>query len=154
MNIINNQFDEDLKEILEVVIDKLREKYVSPFEKMVRSKNEDIVQNPSPEINLLNAFKPFMNERSRNIIDKVVSSYHVATVANSLTDDIIQAQNAKINSDSMENNSGNPGDIEVSSQNDGMSETIDYGLQLLSKKTLIFIILVIIIILLETHQYN
>ncbi len=150
---ISNNFEEDLREILEVVIDKLREKYVAPFEEVVRSKDADLKNNPSPEINLLNAFKPFVNDKCCRVIDKVVSSYQVATVANAITDDILQAQVTGTNSaDASHSRDG----VSVSSDGDrgadGGSTAMGLGNSLMhSNKVILIIIFAFLIILLETH---
>jgi len=137
---INNKFDEDLKEILELIVEKLREKYVAPFEEMVRSKDEDIKQNLSPEINLLNAFKPFLNDKCCDIINKVVSSYQVATVANAITDDFIQTRDTKVKLRTAEDRAQ---DIEENITKDNSAQ---------SKRLWLLIIFAFLIILLETHQ--
>lgn len=92
MKAISRKFDEDMIEIMEVVTEKLKEKYIFPFQEMVRTRNECLKENPVPEVALLNALKPFVDNRCCDIIDKLISSYNVATLSRIILEDFQQAK--------------------------------------------------------------
>lgn len=92
MRKIGANFDQDMIEIMEVITEKLKEKYISPFEEIIRSRNECIVENPVPEISLLNALKPFVDDKCCEVIDKLVSSYNITSLAGIIAEDLQQAR--------------------------------------------------------------
>ncbi|MDI6705798.1 MAG: hypothetical protein QME73_06050 [Bacillota bacterium] len=92
MRKISINFDQDMIEIMEVIMEKLREKYINPFEEIIKSRNESLRENPTPEISLLNALKPFVDNKCCKIIDRLVSSYNIATLASIITEDLQQAR--------------------------------------------------------------
>lgn len=97
-----------------------------PFKEMVRTKDECVRENPSPEINLLNSLKPFVGQSCCEIIDKVVSSYRVASLANIVVDDFLQSEEM------------------------GLRAMEDYKIQ--SIKPVLLFIFAILIIFLETYE--
>lgn len=91
---INSRFEKDAAEIIELITHNLRGKYVAPFEEMLRSRNEILKENPPPEIGLLVALKPFVDRECCSVIDKLVSSYSLATMAKVMAEDLIHSQKA------------------------------------------------------------
>jgi hypothetical protein len=92
VSIINSKFDQDMLEIMDTIVEKLKEKYIGPFEDMIKSRSQYMKDSPAPEIDLLNALKPFVDNKCCNIIDKLVSSYNTAAMAKIIIDDLQQAK--------------------------------------------------------------
>ncbi len=77
---------------MELVAKNLHDKYVAPFEEAIKSRGEILNQNPPPEIGLLSALKPFVDDRCCAVIDKLVSSYSLATLAKAMAEDLVNAR--------------------------------------------------------------
>lgn len=75
-----------------LVAKSLHDKYVAPFEEAIKSRGEVLDQNPPPEIGLLSALKPFVDDRCCSVIDKLVSSYSLATLAKAMAEDLVNAR--------------------------------------------------------------
>jgi hypothetical protein len=95
VSIINRKFDQDMLDIMEAIVDKLKEKYISPFEDMIKSRSQYLEDSPAPEIDLLNALKPFVDDKCCNIIDKLISSYNTAAMAKIIIDDLQQSKTSE-----------------------------------------------------------
>jgi hypothetical protein len=95
VSIINRKFDQDMLDIMEAIVDKLKEKYISPFEDMIKSRSQYLEDSPAPEIDLLNALKPFVDDKCCNIIDKLISSYNTAAMAKIIMDDLQQSKTSE-----------------------------------------------------------
>lgn len=89
---INRRVKQDAAEIMELVAKNLHDKYVAPFEEAIKSRSEILNQNPPPEIGLLSALKPFVDDRCCAVIDKLVSSYSLATLAKVMAEDLLNAR--------------------------------------------------------------
>ncbi|NLZ90731.1 MAG: hypothetical protein GX918_02280 [Clostridiales bacterium] len=92
MSPINRRVQQDAAEIMGLVAKSLHDKYVAPFEEAIKSRGEVLDQNPPPEIGLLSALKPFVDDRCCSVIDKLVSSYSLATLAKAMAEDLVNAR--------------------------------------------------------------
>lgn len=92
MSPINRRVKQDAAEIMELVTRNLHDKYIAPFEEAIKSRGEVLNQNPPPEIGLLSALKPFVDDRCCTVIDKLVSSYSLATLAKAMAEDLVNAR--------------------------------------------------------------
>jgi len=89
---INRRVKQDAAEIMELISRNLHDKYVAPFEEAIKSRSEVLNHNPPPEIGLLSALKPFVDDRCCAVIDKLVSSYSLATLAKVMAEDLLNAR--------------------------------------------------------------
>lgn len=89
---IIRRVEQDAAEIIELITQNLHGKYVAPFEEAVKSRSEILNQNPPPEIGLLTALKPFVDDKCCAVIDKLVSSYSLATLAKVMAEDMMRAR--------------------------------------------------------------
>lgn len=89
---IDSRIEQDAAEIMELVTDNLHKKYVEPFEKMIRNQYDVLSDNPPPEIGLLSALKPFVDSKCCAVIDKLVYSYGMATMAKVMAEDLIHSR--------------------------------------------------------------
>jgi hypothetical protein len=89
---INRRVDQDAAEIMELITRNLHGKYIAPFEEAIRNRSEILSQNPPPEIGLLSALRPFVDDKCCAVIDKLVSSYSLATLAKVMAEDLMHAR--------------------------------------------------------------
>jgi len=89
---IDRRIEQDAAEIMELIAQNLHGKYVAPFEEAIKSRGEILNQNPPPEIALLSALKPFVDDTCCTLIDKLVSSYSMATLAKVMAEDLAHSR--------------------------------------------------------------
>ena len=63
----------DFQEAANLVKNMFQEKYIYKLEKELNRRREIIQKNPSKEIKLINALKPFIEEKSREDVDKIIN---------------------------------------------------------------------------------
>jgi len=90
--LIDRRVEKEATEIMELIAHNLRGKYVAPFEEMLNNRNNILSENPPPEIGLLAALKPFVDEQCCTVIDKLVSSYGMATLAKVMAEDLMHSK--------------------------------------------------------------
>ena len=64
--------ENDLKEAKNIVKNMLHDKYINKMHLAIREKHKACCKNPTKEVHLLNAIKPFMHETSHHKIDKAI----------------------------------------------------------------------------------
>jgi|LSQX01.3.fsa_nt_gb hypothetical protein len=90
--VVNTKVQQDAAEIIELIAQNMHGKYVAPFEEAIKCRSEMLNQNPPPEIALLSALKPFVDSKCCTVIDKLVSSYNMATLAKVMAEDLAYAR--------------------------------------------------------------
>lgn len=78
-----NIMQNELKEIRELALQHIRDKYLSPINAAVASGRDYYKGHPSKEITLLEAFKPFVKDSSS--IDALVDTLNILRIFSNLT---------------------------------------------------------------------
>jgi len=89
---IDSRIQQDTVEIVELITNNLHKKYVEPFEEMLKNQCDILSENPPPEIGLLSALKPFVDNECCAVIDKLVYSYSLATLSKVMAEDLLHSR--------------------------------------------------------------
>lgn len=95
----------DISEAIGLVSNMFREKYINKLQSAVQKKHIEIQKNPSKEIKLMYALKPFLNESSHHDIDNVINAMlslnTIMTIQNELSSRSIIKQNSVVSTQSI-----------------------------------------------------
>ena len=95
--VVNTKVQQDAAEIIELIAQNMHGKYVAPLRRQSRPER-DAKPEPPPEIALLSALKPFVDSKCCTVIDKLVSSYNMATLAKVMAEDLAYAREGEYTS--------------------------------------------------------
>ena len=90
-----NNLQNDMKEAFELITNLFKEKYFNKLEFEITQHINSIKNNPSNEIKLLNAFKPFLNNNTNKNIENIINTLTNLNAFNTLKTKIYSTKNLK-----------------------------------------------------------
>jgi len=78
----------DINEAMELVTNYFKNKYIDKIEAVVNENYNKVQKNPTKEIQLLNAIKPFLKETQHEQFNKFISSFTAVTAIQNIRSDI------------------------------------------------------------------
>ena len=100
-----NKFSEDISEVIDILIKHFREKYYSGFEQAVRIQMNKAEENPTPEINLFKAIKPFISDKKA--MDGLIYAFNtynaISNIHAQYNKELVQIQAQSVKDDDIKN---------------------------------------------------
>lgn len=82
----------DMIEITNIVRKILNEKYISKMNELFSQHQEMVINNPTKEVMLMQAIKPFMKKEAQLNIDKMIQIINIMNTAKNLQQELVKAR--------------------------------------------------------------
>ena len=76
----NIDFNEDIRQMRESIINIFKENYINKMRSLIEDNRIQAKENPTKEIVLLQAIKPFINSQSHTIIDEITEAMNTIRI--------------------------------------------------------------------------
>ncbi len=116
----------DFAEAAQLINNLFKKKYIDKINYTIQNQRTNIQKNPSKEINLLNAFKPFLNSEYHSNIDSLINIFTDMNVIKNIQNEIYKNRKVSVSSlnsiNDTEKNKYKNISIDSSIQKDGIYE--------------------------------
>ncbi|WP_058486247.1 hypothetical protein [Defluviitalea phaphyphila] len=147
---INIDLNEDIKEMINTIKDIFKKKYIDKITNFIENGKNQIKENPSKEISLLQAIKPFIDTNNHSQIDNIIEAMNMMRTVQSFNEKIKNIQIQK--NEEQKNDYLNEKNKEVLIKEDGIYEIDEACMRekqqsffLGNEKGIIFIILILLL---------
>ncbi|HHW67605.1 MAG: hypothetical protein PWP07_1151 [Epulopiscium sp.] len=153
----NIDLQQDLNEIREMIRNKFKEKYINKIESLIQGNRIQAQENPTKEIALLQAIKPFINPDIHVQIDKCIDVMNTYRTFQNISQQVKAVQFQSNESGENNGNNGNKKD-RLLIQDDGVYEIDEQCLN--SKSAGIglgngeFLIFILLLLFLSNSKFN